>query len=268
MTATAGRFPLVSRDEILLAYRPGAEPSEGAFRTLRRRKLVSHGIGLRVRHKNRLAGQVRVYSILNLDCAVLARRGKIEQARRIASRAGRQEARWEPRLEKLLSSIGAETFEKLQQLRKEFAHAFLPLAQEAERSRASFSTLNKWLVERLGELTEVTDTWASLRLFTPTQEIIEVQRSLVDAVALSLGELAILRIERLQGASLVGIVPAVGEADRSAIERTNEAGEVSAYLTRLLEPVAVDARVVAELKARRDGDNTVELPQRRIRLAG
>ena len=144
MTATAGRFPLVSRDEILLAYRPGAEPSEGAFRTLRRRKLVSHGIGLRVRHKNRLAGQVRVYSILNLDCAVLARRGKIEQARRIASRAGRQEARWEPRLEKLLSSIGVETFEKLQQLRKEFAHAFLPLAQEAERLRHHPAWLARW----------------------------------------------------------------------------------------------------------------------------
>jgi malonyl CoA-acyl carrier protein transacylase len=264
-----GRFPFVDRDDILSAYRPGEPPSESRFRTLRRREVVSHGISLPIRKGNRFAGQVRAYSALNVDAAVLARHGEIKQAQRIAKKAERQEDRWEPKLEELLASINLESFEALQRFRNQVAHQLLPLAQDVEKVRASFSTiLNKWVEESLGELTQITSKWASLQLLTPPRDVVEIQRSLLNVVPLALGDLAVLRIERLVDASLVRVVPVVTEGEESSAEARAYSDEgLSDYLTRLLEPVEIDPKVAAAAQARRREGSTVQVPPRRIRLA-
>lgn len=83
--------PFVSKWSIVGSYRPGGkEQREGVFKVLRQKRLVSDGIvqPLRDRGSGRLAGQIRLYSVLNQDAARLARHGALDDALRLVAEAG------------------------------------------------------------------------------------------------------------------------------------------------------------------------------------
>lgn len=82
--------PFVSKWSIVSSYRPGGrERREGVFKVLRQKRLVSDGIvqPLRARGSGRLAGQIRLYSVLNQDAARLARHGALDAALRLVAEA-------------------------------------------------------------------------------------------------------------------------------------------------------------------------------------
>jgi len=81
---------LVSKWSIVSSYRPGrTEQREGVFKVLRQKRLVSDGIvhPLRDRTSGRLAGQIRLYSVLNQDAARLARHGAVDDALELVAEA-------------------------------------------------------------------------------------------------------------------------------------------------------------------------------------
>lgn len=86
-------WPVVRRDQIVSAFKPGGDPSaEGPFRTLRRHGWASAGMRVS-RHADRgIAGQLTVFSNLNVDSARLARRGERVAAERVARAAAELES--------------------------------------------------------------------------------------------------------------------------------------------------------------------------------
>lgn len=84
MDTALGRFPFVSRLDIVRVYKPGTTPSESTFRTLRGHRYVSRGTSIRLHRNGRVGGQLRCYAALNLDAAVLARQGHVEAAVELA----------------------------------------------------------------------------------------------------------------------------------------------------------------------------------------
>jgi hypothetical protein len=86
-------WPVVARDRIVLAFKPGrAAAAEAPFRTLRRHEWVSQGVRV-TRFANRgLAGQMTFFSSLNIMAARLARRGDAPGAERVARAAANLEA--------------------------------------------------------------------------------------------------------------------------------------------------------------------------------
>lgn len=267
-----GRFPLVSRDEILVAFRPGARPSEGVFRTLRERGWVSKGLGLRLRRGNRLTGQLRVYSALNLDAALLARHDREKDAQRLAVKAEKQETRWAPSLQVLVQQLGATDLDELRRLRNQLVHELVPLAEDVEKARLTVKVLKDFVREEMGVLADVSADWATLQLFSDPSEIVEVQRFLAQAAILAVGDIAVLRLERFGSGSLIELLPAVAEGFESGVTSSSshaeDSQEISSFLSRMLEPVSFDSDLSIELKSRRAAGDVIRLPRRRIRLAG
>lgn len=86
-------WPLVGRDLLVRLYKPGDEAtSEGPFRTLRRHEWATAGVRVTTRAHGRAAGQVTLFSMLNLEAVRLARCEKLEAATRLATRARELEA--------------------------------------------------------------------------------------------------------------------------------------------------------------------------------
>lgn len=85
---TIAAWPVVVRDRIVHAFKPGAPPSaEAPFRTLRRHKWVSQGVRVTLFADRGLAGQLTLFSSLNVMAARLARRGDSPAAERAARAA-------------------------------------------------------------------------------------------------------------------------------------------------------------------------------------
>jgi hypothetical protein len=83
--------PFVPKWSIVGSYRPGpVEHREGVFKGLRQKGLVSDGVprSLQRPSTGKLAGQVRLYCVLNQDAARLARHGLEAEAARLVKRAG------------------------------------------------------------------------------------------------------------------------------------------------------------------------------------
>ena len=86
-------WPVVVRDRIVHAFKPGGSPAaEGPFRTLRRHEWVSQGVRVTLFADRGLAGQMTVFSSLNIMAARLARRGSAAAAERVARVAADLEA--------------------------------------------------------------------------------------------------------------------------------------------------------------------------------
>jgi hypothetical protein len=78
-------WPVVVRDRIVHAFKPVGSPgAEAPFRTLRRHAWVSPGVRVPRRSDHGLAGQMTVFSSLNVAAARLARRGDSPAAERVA----------------------------------------------------------------------------------------------------------------------------------------------------------------------------------------
>ena len=86
-------WPVVVRDRIVHAFKPGGSPAaEGPFRTLRRHEWVSQGVRVTLFADRGLAGQMTFFSSLNVMAARLARRGNAPAAERVARAAADLEA--------------------------------------------------------------------------------------------------------------------------------------------------------------------------------
>jgi hypothetical protein len=92
MTMVAA-WPVVVRDRIVHAFKPGGSPAaEAPFRTLRRHEWVSQGVRVTRFADRGLAGQTTFFSSLNVVAARLARRGNAPAAARVARAAADLEA--------------------------------------------------------------------------------------------------------------------------------------------------------------------------------
>src|SRR5580698_5809450 len=100
-------WPVVARDRIVHAFKPGGSPAaEAPFRTLRRHEWVSAGVRVPRRADRGLAGQMTFYSSLNVIAARLARRGNAPAAERMARAAASLESGLEfALLRRLLSDL-------------------------------------------------------------------------------------------------------------------------------------------------------------------
>jgi hypothetical protein len=86
-------WPVVVRDRIVHAFKPGGSPTaEAPFRTLRRHEWVSQGVRVTLFADRGLAGQMTFFSSLNVVAARLARRGNAPAAARVARAAADLEA--------------------------------------------------------------------------------------------------------------------------------------------------------------------------------
>jgi hypothetical protein len=86
-------WPIVVRDRIVHAFKPGGSPAaEAPFRTLRRHQWVSQGVRVTRFADRGLAGQMTFFSSLNVMAARLARRGNAPAAERVARAAADLEA--------------------------------------------------------------------------------------------------------------------------------------------------------------------------------
>lgn len=87
------RWPIVTRAQLVRAFRPGSPPaSQAPFRTLRTHGWVTAGVSVVTRRDGRAAGRVSVFSVLNLDAARLARDGHHTAAAALARAAKKHEA--------------------------------------------------------------------------------------------------------------------------------------------------------------------------------
>jgi hypothetical protein len=84
--------PFTTRNSILGVLRPGGIPTEGIFRTLRTKGLVSPGVRVEPRtSRGRILGKASFYSALNMDAARAVRLGHPDIALQFAERAARLE---------------------------------------------------------------------------------------------------------------------------------------------------------------------------------
>jgi hypothetical protein len=91
--AMIAAWPVVVRDRIVQAFKPGGSPAaEAPFRTLRRHEWVSQGVRVTLFSGRGLAGQMTFFSSLNVAAARLARRGNVLAAARVARAAADLEA--------------------------------------------------------------------------------------------------------------------------------------------------------------------------------
>jgi len=90
---TIAAWPVARRSQLVHAYKPGERPaSEAPFRTLRKHKWATSGVRITSRPGNRLAGQLTMFSSLNMESARLARHGNTVAAVRVAAAATELEA--------------------------------------------------------------------------------------------------------------------------------------------------------------------------------
>jgi hypothetical protein len=268
------RFPFVARRDIVRAYRPGTEASEASFRTLRSNGLVSPGIEVRRRRAGKLSGQLRCYSVLNVDAVVLARQDRLDEAAQVVAAATSFENEWQPFVARLVEEFELADFTALRAARNTIAHSLEPLTADLEAIRTKLGQAIAGLVsEEFVRISAISTKWAMLDIIQPdltdTSKVLNTLNEqwtkafAVDALlplsaGLGLGDLAVLRIEHSAGASLVSLLAGI-EDD------TSNAGsdEFSPYLSD--EPLSDDLR--HQLDRARADDKVTTVPPRVVPLA-
>jgi len=168
VTGAVARFPFVSKADILRVYRPGVEPSDRTFRTLRQHGLVSAGVVIRHRRRGRVLGQLRCYAALNIDAALLARHDRTDEAILAAGEAGRFETDWQPLVAKLAAQFNLYDFEAFRSARNLLAHGLAPATEELERLHVELGAAVRSVVsEEFVRIGEITGQWAALQVLTP-----------------------------------------------------------------------------------------------------
>ncbi len=258
-------WPVVDRDRVVHAYKPG-EPSaaEGPFRTLRGHAWASSGIHITRRASGRLAGQMTVFSSLNVESARLARHGKADAAVRLARAAARLEAGPEfTRLQGILSELPGQAAQRVvdgvlpEDAPDGLADTLRAIARRTEQLRASESMLATIAEVIAGRIAEVHEGYVLLvRMSGPAAMI--PRWMAVAARRDRVGELLALVMDKLDGASaFVEAIPAIdvdtddagafrpfgrGDARVRNLTRADErllAGEPQPL--RILVPVLIDA---------------------------
>jgi hypothetical protein len=217
--ATIAAWPVVIRDRIVHAFKPGGSSSaEAPFRTLRRHGWVSQGVRVTLFADRGLAGQLTFFSSLNVVAARLARRGNAPAATRVARAAADLEAGPEfAVLRSLLSELpGREAEQVVGGMFPEDGPATLAEALRAAASRTEQVRANDILLSSpaevvfAGRIAEVSEQFALL---------VQVKEGAATMVPLwmagaaqrdRVGDFLALVSDKLDGASaVVEAVPAI-----------------------------------------------------------
>lgn len=151
----------MSKWSIVSSYRPGrVEQREGVFKVLRQKRLVSDGIvqPLRDRTSGKLAGQIRLYSVLNQDAARLARHGALDDALGLVAEAAAIERGRDARL--IVAALADQAPAITEDSDEILSHGLDRLADD-ERSRAALMRLGtraeraRRRFKRLDEISQV-----------------------------------------------------------------------------------------------------------------
>jgi hypothetical protein len=243
-------WPIVSRDRIVHAFKPGGSPSaEGPFRTLRRHGWASSGVRVARRADHGLAGQLTVFSALNVISARLARHGNAAEAERIARGAADLESG--PEFEALRRQLADLPDGEAEQVIGgelpagspiALAEAVRAAASRTERIRGDDIVLSSPAEKAFaGWITEMHKEYVVLRTDDASTM---VPRWMVSAAHRDqVGAFLALVTDKLDDASaVVEAVPAID------IEDTTETSEFTPYGrgdARVLSVTAEDARLLA-----------------------
>lgn len=211
-------WPVVVRDRIVHAFKPGGAPAaEAPFRTLRRHGWVSQGVRVTLFADRGLAGQMTFFSSLNVMAARLARRGNAPAAERVARAAADLEAGPEfAMLRRRLSELPDRAAEQVvgglfrEDTPVELTQALRAVASRTEQVRANDVLLSSPAeVVFAGRIAEVGDGYVMVVQMRGTATMVPLwmagaaQRDRV-------GDLLALVADKLDGASaVVEAVPAI-----------------------------------------------------------
>ncbi len=93
---TIAAWPVARRSQLIHAFKPGERAkTEARYRTLRKHSWATRGVQITSRQGARLAGQLTLFSSLNVEAARLARHGDAKAAVRVAAAATELESRAE-----------------------------------------------------------------------------------------------------------------------------------------------------------------------------
>jgi hypothetical protein len=215
-------WPVVIRDRIVHAFKPGGSPaSEAPFRTLRRHEWVSQGVRVTLFADRGLAGQMTFFSSLNVVAARLARRGNAPAAARVARAAADLEAGPEfAVLRSLLSKLPDREAEQVigglfpERGPAALAEALRAVASRTEQVRANDILLSSPAeVVFAGRIAEVTHGFVLLvevkRTATATTTMVPLWMAGA-ARRDQVGDFLVLVADKLDGASaVVEAVPAI-----------------------------------------------------------
>lgn len=270
---SAGRFPLVSWEEVFAAHAPASSPTKTKLQRLQKKGVVSSGLDLHVVTKDHRHGRFQAFSALNVDAGLLMRRGETELAMHLVAEAQRQEHEWSETVSTLLKELPSPDLMTLRMCRNQQAHAWLPLMRNLEYSRRDIPHLHDWVSETLGVIYRMTEHWASLRSIVRPFDVFEVSRYLADVAGIFDGDFALIRAEKFPSGELLMMLAAVGDPAESerimgmAAENVADEDELSPYLSRMLDPVHLSVETRAELDERVERGDAVQVPPRTIRLA-
>jgi hypothetical protein len=218
-------WPVVMRHRVVHAFKPGgSSTAEGPFRTLRRHEWVSSGVRVS-RHTGRsLAGQLTIFSSLNVIAARLARRGDESAAERMARAAGEVESGVEFALfRRLLEDLQIGEAEQVvdgvlpSSAPPELTDAIRAIAARTEQVKASGIVLSSPAeIAFAGRIAEVHDAFVVLAVSPGTTTM--VPRWLVGATKRDqVGAYLALVADKLDGTSaLFEAVPAI-DVDEAAV---------------------------------------------------
>jgi hypothetical protein len=243
-------WPVVVRDRIVHAFKPGGSPAgEAPFRTLRRHEWVSPGVRVTLFADRGLAGQLTFFSSLNVMAARLARRGDAAAAERVARAAADLEAGPEfAVLRRRLSELPDREAERVVNgLIPDDAPAALTKALRAAASRTEQVRADDILLSSpaevvfAGRIAEVSDSYVVMvqvqgqSTMVPRWMAVAAQRDRV-------GALLALVADKLDGASaVVEAIPAIDIDDAPAAGGFSPFGRGDARTRRI---TADDARLL------------------------
>jgi hypothetical protein len=229
---TIAEWPVVNRRRVVHAYKPG-EPStsEGPFRTLRGHKWASSGVRVTRRAGRRMAGQMTLFSSLNVESARLARLGNPDEAARVACAAEELEAGPEfAKLRHIMSYLSGYDAQQVvdgvlpEDAPAELAEALKAVARRTEQWRKSELTLTTLAEVITGRIAEVHKGYVVLvrvggpATMVPRWMAVAAQR---DAV----GSLLALVMDKLDdGRAVVEAVPAIDVDDHTGTGRFSPFG--------------------------------------------
>lgn len=249
--AMIAAWPVVTRDRIVHAFKPGGSAAaEAPFRTLRRHNWVSKGVRVTLLADHGLAGQLTVFSSLNVMAARLARRGNAPDAERAARAAAALEAGPEfAILRRCLTSLPDHEAEQvvsgqlLEGTPTALTDALRAIAGRTEQVRADDIVLSSPAeVIFAGHIAEVSDGYVLVAQEEGPATM--VPRWMASATRRDRpGALLALVADRLDGASaVVEAVPAIEIGDPHAADEFSPFGRDDARTRKI---TAADARLLA-----------------------
>jgi hypothetical protein len=243
-------WPVVARDRIVHAFKPGTSASaEAPFRTLRRHEWVSAGVRVTRFADRGLAGQLTFFSSLNMAAARLARRGKAAAAERVARAAADLEAGPEfADLRSRLAELPDQEAEQVVngQFRDDaptaLAAALRAAASRTEQVRADIIFMSSPMeIMFAGRIAEVTNTYV---LIEAKDYSTMVPRWMAEAAQRGeVGAFLVLVADKLDGASaVVEAIPAIDVDDSPQADGFSPFGRGD---TRTTSVTAADTRLLA-----------------------